>query len=382
MPSRLWRDRTPAIRRCTQTSRSRPFQKDPSFVSAGMVLSNKGMLGCRPTGNQHDCIGVLMKKRLIVATVLIGLSIWSCVLATEEEKSSYTCPLCDNRFEAPPPPKTTFEEQLANAKSTDSDFCSHSADDSPLFRMVVTCANCLYSAYAKEFSQPLRESHKPQLKSMLEKNPLPPSVKKDEIPPWLKWQYAARCYKLTRTDALFVGQAFHGASYCARIQATASATAKLPLKDPESVLPQLEGLEKKISAETDKPKKVELMLLSAQAAHRGGFVELRDKWTAQLEKEARDNAALQEQLRRFKELASAEKQCLEEALECYETAMNEEQVPYRNRTLYNYLIGDILRRLGGRRSSVVGYYAHVTEDDDARPDLKRLANYFIEYMSR
>ncbi len=324
----------------------------------------------------------MKKTRFVLFPVLMALSVCVWVLAEEEAKTAYTCPLCDGRFDAPPAPKTTFEDQLSDAKSADSDFCSYSSGVSPLFSMVVTCPSCLYSAYAREFSQPLREAHKPQLKSMLENNPLPSSVKKDEIPPWLKWRYAARCYRVTRTDILFVGQAIHGAAYCARIEATASATANLPIKDPESVLPQLEELEKKVSAETEKPKKMELMLMGAQAAQRGGFVEVRDKWTAQLEKEGRDDASLQERLKKFKELVSAEKECLEEALECYQTAVNEEQIPHRNRSLYDYLMGDILRRLGGRRSSVVGYYAHVVEDDNARPDLKRLANYFIEYLSR
>ena len=57
-------------------------------------------------------------------------------------------------------------------------------------------------------------------------------------------------------------------------------------------------------------------------------------------------------------------------------------VPKRNRPLYNYLIADIMRRLGRRRSPVVGSYARVIEDEAARSDLKRLANYFVEYLSR
>ena len=124
------------------------------------------------------------------------------------------------------------------------------------------------------------------------------------------------------------------------------------------------------------------MLTTAQTAQRGGFVQQRDKAIAQLEKETAGNAVAAGQVQAFKALVAAEEECLEAALERYRSAMYDEKIPYRNRTLYNYLIADIMRRLGRRRSPVISYYAHVIEDDDARPDLKKLADYFIEYFNR
>ncbi len=331
---------------------------------------------------QRRLLGVGMKKHAAnLILLLLGLSILNPASLGEEGKTSYTCPACGNQFEGPVPSKESFEVQLSDGKSTDSDFCHYSEGESPMLRMVATCPKCMYSAFGKGFSMPLRDGQKSEIRTMLEKYP-PPSVKEEGIPAWMSWQYAARCYNVVRKDVLFAGQAFHGGAYCARIEATALATVKLAIENPESVLPQLEEVEKKIAAENDKQKKMELMMVAAQAAHRGGFIETRDKWVAQLQKQASADDAAKKQIKKFTELVAAEEQCLEEALTCYQTAMENALVSKRNRPLYNYLIADIMRRLGRRRSPVVGSYARVIEDEAARSDLKRLANYFVEYLSR
>jgi len=322
------------------------------------------------------------KKLLGLILSLIGISVLGFGSGAEEGKATYTCPLCGEEFEAPAAPEVTFESQFSDAKSMDSDFCSHAEGGAPLFQTVVSCPKCMYSAYAKEFSHSLRDDQKARLKAMLEQNPPPASVKQGQIPAWRSWKYAAWCYKITRSDILFHGQTFHGAAYCARIEATAEATAKLSFEGPESVLPLLEELEKKISAENNRQKKAELMLAAARAAQRGGFVDVRDKWITQLRKEAGSDDAIQQQIEKFSVLVAAEEKCLQEALACYKTAMYEALIPSRNVPLYNYLIADIMRRLGRRRSPVVGYYAHILEADKARADLKRLANYFIQYLNR
>ncbi len=322
-----------------------------------------------------------MREKLFgLILVFVGMGVPAMALS-EDGAKPYNCPACGSQFEAPPPSKASFEDEFSEAKSMDSDFCYYGEEGSPLLRMITTCPSCMFSAYAKEFSQPLRESHKAEVKSMLERNPAPESVRGGVIPPWMRWQYAARCYRITRRDLAFVGQAFHGGAYSARIEATAMATSRLPLKGPESVLPQLEEVEKQISAENDRQKKAELALVAAQAAQRGGFVEVRDKWLAQLRKDPSLDEHLRQEIEKFTGLVAAEETCLREALDCFTAAMEAEQVPYRNRSLYNYLMADTMRRLGERRSPVVRYYARVIEDEGARADLKRLARYFIDYLN-
>jgi hypothetical protein len=324
----------------------------------------------------------MIKKWLTCLLALGAMGSFCSASGAEVEKNPFTCPVCRNQFEASALPEISFESQFSGDKSMDSDFCRHSKERSPLLDMVVTCPSCLFSAYAKEFSQPLREKHKTEVASMLKENPLPEFIKKDAVPPWLSWRYAGLCYAITRQDPLFVGQAFHGAAYAARIEATAAATAKLSIPGPESVLSLLEELEKQVAAEKDRQKRFELLMLVAQTAQRGGFVQHRDEAITQLEKETAGNAVAAQQVKAFTALVAAEEQCLEAALERYRTAMYDEKVPYRNRTLYNYLVADIMRRLGRRRSPVIAYYAHVVEDDDARPDMKKLAEYFIDYFNR
>lgn len=249
---------------------------------------------------------------------------------------SLRCPVCGESVEA--------ERQVtANALGgTDSDFCQYSAGGQAREVAVATCPKCYYTHLHDRFERDLSETQRAELEAALViLRPSYPSA--EMVPTWDRYQIAALMAGLLGEGQYLRGDLLLTGAWTARDR----VVGFVPKVDgPLDVLLNLEEMDAAWREIPDLRTQQMALFDLMRVAHRGGFVERRDAYLAQLD----DLPPVPEELisvrTKVRGWIEIEERYLDKARGHFEDGLAVGEGSAEDQIMYRYLVIDLKRRRG------------------------------------
>jgi hypothetical protein len=313
-----------------------------------------------------------MRRHLPISTsaaLLIALAVVWTAHATTTVPDVVRCPVDGTSLDVLVPAAT-------NAMGgTDSDFCQYAAGGQAREHAVATCSTCFYSAHIGSFERELTPEHKTALLEMLGQAHAP-GQDAASLDPWDRYQLAALCAGVLEVDALDRGDILLSGAWTVRDRVVGFIPTmdgpldmKVKLDDYEAAWNEIPDLR------TQQMGLFDLMRL----AHRGGFMQRRDRYFALLDELQPVPAEMLEIRAKVRDLIEIENRFLDKALQHYEQGIAASEGSAADRAYYSYLVIDLKRRLG-RNEGLWQAMMTLLADEDLPEHIRPMARGLKETM--
>jgi hypothetical protein len=310
--------------------------------------------------------------RTILAAAVV-LTAASALSATTFQTKTFTCPLDGTKFEGKVVAATDSDGGV------DSDLCPWPAGEVSLPHEVQVCPKDFYAVLNAYFDLDLTEDIKANLTAALakwrEKHAESKTV--DDISPPLRWELTAVCAIVKHDDTRQMAEIWLRASWVQRQTGLKGFT--LEFGDPISAFEVLTDVERDIRKAKKAKDRTELTFQMVMGAQRAGDVPRRDKYIAELEKQDLDEAG-KARLEALRKSFAAEAEYQKLALARYVKAVDAEEGTPKDRALYQYLVGDLNRRLGNRDEAVKAFRKLLTTGEVDR-NVKDVAGFLMDSLT-
>jgi Uncharacterized protein conserved in bacteria (DUF2225) len=282
-----------------------------------------------------------------------------------------TCPVCGETVDA--------ERQVAaNALGgTDSDFCQYSAGGQAREVAVVMCPKCFYAHLHDRFERDLSETQRAELELALAT--LRPSYTTAEtVPTWDRYQIASLMAGLLGGGQFLQGDLLLTGAWTARDR----VVGFVPRVDgPLDVLINLDEMDTAWREIPDLRTQQMALFDLMRVAHRGGFIERRDAYLAQLD----DLPPVPENLLSVRTKVHGwieiEERYLDKAREHFEAGLAAGEGTAEDQIMYRYLVIDLKRRRG-QTEGLRAELDQMLTDPGLPPQVKVAAKNLVEVLKK
>lgn len=252
----------------------------------------------------------------------------------------------------------------------DSDGARYSSGGQWRTYAISTCTENLLSLYGRDMPQPLSEADQRKLGPVLEKI-------RAEVPDpralrvWDRYVHAARAYEAIGRDGLFLARVYVEASWTVRDDAVGYTER---MDGPIAARIVLEAGPAELEKATDPDTERLIVLNLARVAHRGGYIEERDRWMEVLDGISDLSEAHREGLADLKRAKELEPELQDQAIAHLRAWLKGKHGTSEERVEGTYLLADLLRRRG-QPAEALAWYAAVEQTPDAPDALVNLSKY-------
>lgn len=255
----------------------------------------------------------------------------------------------------------------------DSDFCPYSSGVQAREHEIATCPSCLYSSRVARFGAPLDGHARDAVRQALA--PFLATVEDTErIPPWQRYELAATTAAILGKDPGAIGHLYLEGAWTVRDR----IVGFLPrVSGPQEIAQTLDELEPKAETLTDRDRWAGAHLDMHRAAWRGGLTSRADGYLSRILAAKGVSDSVLDRVARIRDWIALEHRYLERALAQLRISLARRGGDDADRARTDYLIGDLLRRLG-RGEEGMPLVRRQAENPAAPEDVRAAARQVVE----
>lgn len=302
---------------------------------------------------------------------------FACLLAAGTARAggvvpdSFTCPVDGTRVEV----RRVASSNLLGG--IDSDFCPYSTGTQARELEIATCPGCGYSARVGHFETRLDDKVRAAIRAAV----APALARLGEparLAPWERYDLAVAVARARGETAWNLAQLHLEAAWTVRDRVVGFIPK---VTGPQQIATTLDELEPQADALSDPERWAQARFDLHRVAHRGGFVPRRERYLHDIETRGGLPGWALDRLRRVKEWIGIEDRYLGLALESLEAWLAKPGGDPGRRSRADYLVGDLLRRLG-REAEGLPHVQAQARNALAPEDVRAVAQQVVEAVGK